>query len=57
MSVCLMLGSKWHVKNLRYKITKYPADNDLSVSEVDEEIARAFDVSYTAFALFDRVII
>ena len=37
-------GSKWPRKNLRYSITKYPADNDLSVAAVDEEIARAFDV-------------
>lgn len=35
-------GSRWKVKNLTYKISKYP--KTLSHSDTDEEVQRAFDV-------------
>jgi len=37
-------GSRWKVKDLTYKISKYPTTNRLSVGEVDIEIAKALQV-------------
>ena len=38
-------GSRWKVKNLTYRISKYPSTSKMSQSDVDTEIARALDVS------------
>nr|XP_034840825.1 matrix metalloproteinase-14-like [Maniola hyperantus] len=38
----VLLGSKWSVKNLTYKISKYPSR--LNHAEVDAELAKAFSV-------------
>lgn len=38
----MFIGSRWKVKDLTYKISKYPAR--LKRSEVDKEIQRAFNV-------------
>lgn len=38
----LRLGSRWRVKNLTYKISKYPSR--LVAAEVDNELAKAFNV-------------
>lgn len=35
-------GSRWRVKNLTYKISKYPSR--LNRAEVDAELAKAFSV-------------
>ena len=37
-------GSRWRVKELTYKISKYPSDSDLSRSDVDAEIKKALSV-------------
>jgi len=37
-------GSRWKVKDLTYKISKYPTTHRLSVSEVDIEIGKALEV-------------
>ena len=37
-------GSRWKVKTLLYKISKYPSDLIMTKSEVDAEIRRALDV-------------
>jgi len=37
-------GSRWKVRNLTYKISKYPTTNRLSASEVDKEIRKALQV-------------
>jgi len=37
-------GSRWKVKNLTYRISKYPSSGKLSRSDVDSEIARALQV-------------
>merc|ERR1719422_2644427 len=37
-------GSRWRVKELTYKISKYPTDSSLSRSEVDKEIKKALSV-------------
>lgn len=42
LTVSFLLGSRWKVKDLTYKISKYPAK--LKRSDVDKEIQRAFDV-------------
>ena len=36
------LGGKWNKKTLTYKVQIYPQDGDMTVSQVDSEIARAF---------------
>lgn len=38
----LLIGSRWKVKNLSYRISKYP--NNLKPREVDKEIQKAFQV-------------
>ena len=38
----LLSGSRWRVKNLTYKISKYPSR--LNRAEVDAELAKAFSV-------------
>lgn len=40
--IVFVSGSRWKVKDLSYKISKYPAK--LKRSDVDKEIQRAFDV-------------
>ena len=35
-------GGKWNKKTLTYKILVYPQDGDMTVSQVDSEIVRAF---------------
>jgi len=37
-------GSRWRVKELTYKISKYPSDSDLTRSQVDAEIKKALSV-------------
>lgn len=37
-------GSRWKVKNISYRISKYPKTNKLSRKQVDDEIAKAFNV-------------
>jgi len=37
-------GSRWKVKNLTYKISKYPTTGRLSIDDVDSEIAKALEV-------------
>lgn len=37
-----VVGSRWRVKNLTYKISKYPSR--LNRAEVDTELAKAFNV-------------
>merc|ERR1719336_2164771 len=37
-------GSRWKVKELTYKISKYPSDSDLTRSQVDAEIKKALSV-------------
>lgn len=37
-------GSRWKVKNLSYRISKYPKTNKLTRQQVDEDIAKAFNV-------------
>jgi matrix metalloproteinase-14 (membrane-inserted) len=38
----MLIGSRWRVKNLTYKISKYPSK--LNRAEVDAELAKAFSV-------------
>jgi len=37
-------GSRWRVRNLTYKISKYPIKSGLSKREVDETMKKAFEV-------------
>ena len=37
-------GSRWRVKELSYKISKYPSSDSLSRSQVDKEIKKALSV-------------
>lgn len=37
-------GSRWRVKNLTYKISKYPSKRGLSKRDVDETMKKAFEV-------------
>jgi len=37
-------GSRWRVKNLTYKISKYPTKRGLSKREVDDTMRKAFEV-------------
>ena len=37
-------GSRWKVKNLTYRISKYPSSSKMSKKDVDYEIARALQV-------------
>jgi len=37
-------GSRWKVRDLTYKISKYPTTHRLSVNDVDTEIAKALNV-------------
>ena len=39
----VLQGSRWRVKNLSYKVTKYPRSR-LSKREVDQTIRKAFNV-------------
>ena len=41
-NVCVFAGSRWRVKDLTYKISKYP--RILSKSDTDEEVRKAFSV-------------
>ncbi len=41
--ICLS-GSRWRVKDLTYKISKYPTTKRLTRSDVDAEVKRALDV-------------
>ena len=40
----VLQGSRWRVRNLSYRITKYPKRSGLSRSAVDKTIRKAFDV-------------
>ena len=37
-------GSRWKVKTINYRISKYPRSSSMSDSDVDREIARALQV-------------
>lgn len=40
----VLQGSRWRVKNLTYKVTKYPRKSGLTKSEVDRTLRKAFNV-------------
>ena len=40
----MLQGSRWRVKNLTYKVTKYPRKSGLTKSEVDRTLRKAFNV-------------
>ena len=40
----IIAGSRWRVKDLTYKVSKYPSTRRLSDSDVDGEIRKALDV-------------
>ena len=40
----VLQGTRWRVKDLTYKINKYPTSNQMTRSEVDSEIKKAFSV-------------
>ena len=40
----IIAGSRWRVKDLTYKISKYPSTRRLSDGDVDGEIRKALDV-------------
>ncbi|XP_043287822.1 matrix metalloproteinase-14 isoform X2 [Venturia canescens] len=40
----ILQGSRWRVRNLTYKITRYPRTKTLTKSQVDEDVAKAFAV-------------
>ena len=42
--VQIVAGSRWKVKALTYKISKYPSTNRLTKREVDSEIKKALNV-------------
>ncbi len=44
MYVFSLLGSRWRVKDLTYRISKYPSTRRLSKREVDSEVKRALEV-------------
>lgn len=42
MTFIIIIGSRWKVKNLTFRISKYP--KKLKKTDVDKEIQRAFNV-------------
>ena len=39
-------GSRWKVKNITYRISRYPRSSSMTVDDVDREIARALQVGH-----------
>ena len=44
MNTLFSPGEKWEKKDLTYRVSQYPRDEDLTDAEVDDAMARAFQV-------------